>query len=816
MQPGEDSALLRQFAESQSDEAFATLVERHINLVYSVALRQVGNPGQAEEITQAVFVILARKALVLRHQQALSSWLFYTTHLTTKNFLRAEIRRRQREQEAYMQSIDNDSDEGIWKQIAPLLDDAVAALGEIDRRAIVMRFYERKTMLEIAAAMGLTEAATKKRIARAVEKLERFFARRGVTSTTAALSEAMSSHSVQSAPLALAKTLAVVAAAKGATASISTLTLIKGALQTMAWTKVKMVATAAAITLLAAGTTTFVLAQYKANDNAVNAKVLAIVQTFAASRDGDFGKAASMIANIGPAALPPLERLIRWKKSYWPFAGVEEHERRRATAVRIVGFLGPVATRQLSSALCDALNDPDFVTFDQATYTGNSEGAAESALLDWSVPDSSDAVKILTRALTDTFHEPGVPGLHVYNTGGKYTRLPNATRLLIPWLRHPGVATYQAADILGDLGPNAKIAIPALIDVAELGIGQPEMLVPSVGRDQKTGLPQTMMVRLIRSDDETANNRAKAMAALGKLGAPQPEVLDMLRRNLHDQNSEVRFAALETLYALHQPTTGEPLIQLLNELEPRRDLEFNEVVRWVGTLGPDGSEALPWLQQLAEGRYADRLPDGIHTNLGYHITVATDDLRATAILSIAEIDPSRINPAQVNATTLLNAVQHDWAAIQRLRQLTNATSIVAVLVPALEITNVNETADALTPSLIAAQIVLGIAPDNRQARSTFQYYATAGSAGDRLCAARWSWEQTGNPTNLVRMAIEGLGSSDYISWQNAAGRLAGLGQAARPAVPVLKKALWSGESIIRERAGELLREIAPEELPSIR
>ena len=104
MTPETDRDWLRQFAENQSESAFAGLVARYVNLVYSVAFRQVGDAHHAEEITQAVFVILARKAGELRHDRALSSWLFQTTRLTANNFLRSELRRRQREQEAYMQS----------------------------------------------------------------------------------------------------------------------------------------------------------------------------------------------------------------------------------------------------------------------------------------------------------------------------------------------------------------------------------------------------------------------------------------------------------------------------------------------------------------------------------------------------------------------------------------------------------------------------------------------------------------------------------------------------------------------------------------
>ena len=205
MEPVDDSALLRQYAENHSDEAFAELVTRHVNLVYSVALRQTGHPQNAEEITQAVFIILAKRAAGLRHERALSSWLFQATRFTAINFMRSEIRRQNREQEAQMQTILNESGGEVWPKIAPLLDDAVAALREKERRAIVLRFYEGRSLREVGLALGASEEAAKKRVGRALEKLRQSFAKRGVDSTTAAIAETISAHSVQIAPLALAK-----------------------------------------------------------------------------------------------------------------------------------------------------------------------------------------------------------------------------------------------------------------------------------------------------------------------------------------------------------------------------------------------------------------------------------------------------------------------------------------------------------------------------------------------------------------------------------------------------------------------------------
>jgi len=301
MQPTDDSALLRQYSENNSDEAFATLVERHLNLVYSVALRQVGDSHSAEEISQAVFIILAKKATQLRHEKALSSWLFQATRLTANNFIRSEMRRHQREEEAYMQSVLEGGSgapphqtQEIWPQIAPLLDDAVAKLHEKDRRAIVLRFYEGRNLREVGLALDASEDAAEKRVSRALEKLRKRFAKRGVDSTTAIIAGAFSTHSVQAAPVALAKIVTAAAITKGAMASGSTLTLIKGALKIMAWTKAKtaIIVGVGAALLLAGGAITIKVVNPSAGDKSTAGEILQKVQASydALSTFSDSGK----------------------------------------------------------------------------------------------------------------------------------------------------------------------------------------------------------------------------------------------------------------------------------------------------------------------------------------------------------------------------------------------------------------------------------------------------------------------------------------------------------------------------------------------
>jgi RNA polymerase sigma factor (sigma-70 family) len=250
----DDQQLLGEFARTHSEAAFAGLVARHINLVYSTALRFTANSHAAEEISQAVFIILARKAPGLRRGTVLSGWLYQTARLTSANFVKHEVRRQRREQEAYMQSTLDAPDSPAWEEIGPLLDEAMGGLGETDRNAVVLRFFENKTAREVAAELKMTEAAAHKRTHRALEKLRKFFTKRGVASTTAVIAGVVSANSVHAAPVGLAQTISTAAAAKGTIASASTLTVVKGTLKLMAWSKTKMAIVTAAAVLLTGGT----------------------------------------------------------------------------------------------------------------------------------------------------------------------------------------------------------------------------------------------------------------------------------------------------------------------------------------------------------------------------------------------------------------------------------------------------------------------------------------------------------------------------------------------------------------------------------
>ena len=252
----DDLTLLREYARNNSEVAFAALVTRYVNLVYSVAFRQVRDAHLAEEITQAVFIILARKADSLGEKTILPGWLCRTARYASANALNIQRRRQQREQEAYMQSTLNEA-RTRWK-LGIKSRRCWTARWNSSARKITTRwccdFLKTKLLRKSAQHLGASEDAAKMRVNRALEKLRKFFTKRGVSSTTAIIAGTISANSVQAAPVALAKSVTAVAIAKGAAASGSTLTLIKGALKIMAWTKMKTaIVIGVACCLLAAG-----------------------------------------------------------------------------------------------------------------------------------------------------------------------------------------------------------------------------------------------------------------------------------------------------------------------------------------------------------------------------------------------------------------------------------------------------------------------------------------------------------------------------------------------------------------------------------
>jgi RNA polymerase sigma factor (sigma-70 family) len=310
----DDMQLLREYASRNSEEAFATLVSRHIDLVYSAALRSGANHHQAEEISQAVFVILARKAGSLSPGTVLAGWLFRAARLTAANLLRTEMRRIRREQEAYMQSNPSDKTVELWQQVAPALNEIIDSLREKERNAIVLRYLQGKNYREVAAALGGSEEAAQMRVSRALEKMRKLFARRGLVLSAASLGGLMAAQGTQAAPSGVAAAVSA-AAVQGAALSASTISVAEGTMKLMAWTKVKLAAGAGAVALLAA--------QY--HQNSVQARQLGTAretlarnrQTFVAQEDrmASLERQNTAIAETRESQAQELQRLRARRRS---------------------------------------------------------------------------------------------------------------------------------------------------------------------------------------------------------------------------------------------------------------------------------------------------------------------------------------------------------------------------------------------------------------------------------------------------------------------------------------------------------------------
>jgi len=226
MQDKPDAQLLREYAESGNEAAFREIVARHTDLVHSAALRQVNLAELAQDLSQSVFVDLARKAKEVGERlpanASLVGWLYRSTRFAVLNHLRDNRRRVMHERQAMEQLITDCGPGQEWERICPLLDDAMEALEETDRAAILLRYFENKSLREVGQSLGTSDGAAQKRVSRAVERLREFFSKRGVTVGASGLVLVVSANAVQAAPVTLAATISNAAVLAGTTFHTST------------------------------------------------------------------------------------------------------------------------------------------------------------------------------------------------------------------------------------------------------------------------------------------------------------------------------------------------------------------------------------------------------------------------------------------------------------------------------------------------------------------------------------------------------------------------------------------------------------------
>jgi RNA polymerase sigma factor (sigma-70 family) len=277
-----DSSLLQEFAAHRSQDAFTELVTRHSDWVYCAAVRMVRDPHLAEDVAQAVFLVLAGKAAKLI-AVPLHRWLFKVTRYASANAIRARTRRDKYERLAAMsnsETLQSDPDR-TWQEIAPLLDDSISRLRSRDRDALLLRFYQQKKLAEVAAALGVSEGAAKIRIARAIEKLRALLRRRGIAVPTDALGAALLAHTTHAAPPTVA------AGCLPASASIKATAISKGVSTMVLSTKLKIAAALILIGGIPIGAGVYFLAPWA--DRSAVAPVQAVTPAAPAVPEATFG-----------------------------------------------------------------------------------------------------------------------------------------------------------------------------------------------------------------------------------------------------------------------------------------------------------------------------------------------------------------------------------------------------------------------------------------------------------------------------------------------------------------------------------------------
>jgi RNA polymerase sigma factor (sigma-70 family) len=202
----DEMELLRRFVADGSQADFTELVRRRVDFVYTTARRQVGGDGHlAEDVTQAVFLALAREAPRLTVRSSLGGWLYTATRWCAAKAARSHRRWKTREQEATAMANPLIESAGpSWAEIRPVIDETMHEIPEIDREVLVLRFFEGAPLAVVGMRLGVAENAARMRVERALEKLERRLAKRGITSTAAALGSILGAQVTETAPVGLA------------------------------------------------------------------------------------------------------------------------------------------------------------------------------------------------------------------------------------------------------------------------------------------------------------------------------------------------------------------------------------------------------------------------------------------------------------------------------------------------------------------------------------------------------------------------------------------------------------------------------------
>ena len=490
-----DQQLLRDYTERQSETAFAAIVHRYVDLVYSAAFRMTCDAHASKDVTQSVFVVLAQNARQLTDRPALASWLHVTARNLAAKTIRADVRRRAREQEALvMNELLSANSDVSWEHIAPHLDEALGELSEPDREAVLLRYFKNHDLRTVGATLGISDDAAQKRVSRAVERLREFFAKRGVTVGAGGLAVVLSANAVQAAPVGLALTISTAAALTGTTlATTATVTATKAIAMTALQ---KTIVTATIAVLAGAGI-------YEARQASQLRDQVQMLQQQQAPL-------AEQIAQLNQSLIDATNRLAALRDDN------ERLNRNTSELLKLRGEVGVLRRQQTSQQ-------------DQQLEQEKTESEWIKSIV---YHGDDDQIKLWR------------------------SRGPNGIQMLVRALKSPAYdhsTRMCVASLISQLGDYAKSAIPELISMIKtekdesvrgILLGYFEGPIEGLGETEKAEMFPELIRALQSSNGSVRNN---ALVLLQSYPSQSDTVIPLMVQSLQDSSPGVRVMAVKAL-----------------------------------------------------------------------------------------------------------------------------------------------------------------------------------------------------------------------------------------------------------------------------
>lgn len=551
-----DADLLRDYSKNGSEGAFTELVKRYIDLVYATARRRVDAPHLADDVTQSVFCLLARKAGSLTGQRTLAGWLYRATCLQAARAVRTEQRRRRHETEAAEMSQHDLKPDQIWEALSPVLDDGLNQLREKDRLAVLLRFFQRKPMRQVGDALGISEAAAKMRVGRAVDQLREYFTKRGIACSSAALSVILAEKSAQAVPEIMAAKVSH-AVLSGSVAKVSATSLFQ-ILKHMTKAKAITIAGASVIALALIGVRVHHYRQTETPNPALTLPTVAGNADNAASR-APAAEQTPVLQNANPAKSAGQNPLDQATKAL--------HE---AVQIRTKHLLP--AYDQIKQALEQFGGDREaaFRVLTNELQNSKEQWIHSSAL--WAMGQLGQSVPEAAPFLWDTIHSSTGPGMDksfafsaLHTIGFASKDLPDLTELLSNPLRR------AASGVISQLLQQDPAGTAEFIPAIDKLLDSPDpntRAFSAIALLQSRGTQDPRIVaqiqELFAGPDNNANrmSRIGAMGALESIGAAaKPLIPDLLKYAATTTDDGIQEEAYSAIAAI-DPGMGQLIPQV--------------------------------------------------------------------------------------------------------------------------------------------------------------------------------------------------------------------------------------------------------------